>query len=142
MMDIHDPSTEHSTPNTPGSAPLHEPSNVNVKIVVAFACVLFIGSLTIMIGVQLLLHYLMINHARVEVPLSPLADPNPVPPAPRLQVIPGQDVQELHAREEHVLHNYRWLDHNAGTVAIPIDRAIELLAQRGVPTREEAPKDH
>jgi len=141
-MDTQQRPPDHSAPDAPGSSPLHEPSNVNVKFVVAFAGVLFIGSVSIMIGVQLLLHYLMINHARVEVPLSLLADPNPLPPAPRLQVVPRQELQELRAHEEEILHNYRWIDRNAETVGLPIDRAIELLAQRGVPTREEAPKDH
>ena len=32
-----------------------------------------------------------------------------------------------------MLHHYRWVDRRNGIVSIPIDRAIQLLAQRGVP---------
>lgn len=37
-------------------------------------------------------------------------------------------LQELHAREEMELNSYGWVDQENGVVRIPIDRAIELLA--------------
>ncbi len=36
------------------------------------------------------------------------------------------------------MHSYGWVDQPAGVVRIPIDRAMELLAQRGLPTRPQA----
>jgi hypothetical protein len=33
---------------------------------------------------------------------------------------------------------YEWVDRNAGTVRIPIDRAKALLVERGLPTRPGA----
>ena len=39
---------------------------------------------------------------------------------------------------EQRLNNYHWVNREAGVVAIPIERAIDLLVQRGVPTRAEA----
>ena len=36
------------------------------------------------------------------------------------------------------MHSYGWVDQQAGVVRIPIDRAMELLAQRGLPTRPQA----
>ena len=41
-------------------------------------------------------------------------------------------------QEEQTLHSYGWVDQQAGVVRIPIDRAMELLAQRGLPTRPQA----
>jgi len=32
-----------------------------------------------------------------------------------------------------MLNEYRWIDRKAGIVAIPVDRAMELLIQRGEP---------
>jgi hypothetical protein len=47
-------------------------------------------------------------------------------------------VQRLREAEAVMLQNYRWVDHEAGIVGIPIDRAIDILAEKGLPTRSEA----
>jgi hypothetical protein len=58
-------------------------------------------------------------------------------PTPRVQEDDGnQDVADLHAREDLLLTNYTWVDQSKGTVRIPIDRAMELIAQRGLPTAQ------
>jgi hypothetical protein len=55
-------------------------------------------------------------------------------PTPRLLVDDGdQDVADLHAREALLLENYSWVDQSKGKVRIPIERAMELIAQRGLP---------
>lgn len=55
-------------------------------------------------------------------------------PEPRVQVDDGnQDVADLHAREDLLLDNYSWADAAHTKVRIPIDRAMALLAQRGLP---------
>jgi hypothetical protein len=57
------------------------------------------------------------------------------PPGPRLQVAPAKDLDEVRATEDSVLNSYGWVVPNAGVVRIPIDRAIELVVQRGLPVR-------
>jgi hypothetical protein len=55
-------------------------------------------------------------------------------PTPRVQTDDGnQDVADLHAREDLLLDNYSWADQAQGKVRIPIERAMELIAQRGLP---------
>jgi len=55
-------------------------------------------------------------------------------PTPRLQSDDGnEDLAELHAREDLLLENYSWIDRSKGTVRIPIERAMELIAQHGLP---------
>jgi hypothetical protein len=55
-------------------------------------------------------------------------------PTPRVQTDDGnQDIATLHAHEDILLDNYTWIDRSKGTVRIPIDRAIELVAQQGLP---------
>jgi hypothetical protein len=53
-------------------------------------------------------------------------------PAPQPQDGDDQDVANLHAREDLLLDNYSWADQSQGKVRIPIERAMELLAQRGL----------
>jgi hypothetical protein len=68
-------------------------------------------------------------------------------PTPRVQTDDGnQDVADLHQREDLLLDNYSWVDPMQGAqgkVRIPIERAMELIAQRGLPvapaTATEAP---
>jgi hypothetical protein len=55
-------------------------------------------------------------------------------PTPRLQGDDGnQDLANLHAREDLLLDHYSWVDQSQGKVRIPIERAMELIAQRGLP---------
>ena len=55
-------------------------------------------------------------------------------PTPRVQTDDGnQDVADLHAREDLLLDNYSWIDQSKGTVRIPIERAMEIIAQKGLP---------
>jgi hypothetical protein len=66
-------------------------------------------------------------------------------PTPRVQSDDGnQDVADLHAREDLLLSNYTWVDESKGTVRIPIERAMEIIAQRGLPvvqpTQAQAPQ--
>jgi hypothetical protein len=54
----------------------------------------------------------------------------------------NQDVADLHAREDLLLDNYSWVDESTGKARIPIERAMELIAQRGLPVAkpvEQAP---
>lgn len=57
-------------------------------------------------------------------------------PTPRLLIDDGdQDVADLHARENLLLDNYSWVDRKSGKVRIPIERAMELVAEHGLPVR-------
>ncbi len=61
-------------------------------------------------------------------------------PTPRLQTDDGnQEIMDMHAKEDLLLENYSYVGSEAGaaggkgTVRIPIERAMELIAQRGLP---------
>ena len=56
-----------------------------------------------------------------------------MPPEPRLQTNPREDLRELRDAEQDTLTTYGWVDRNAGIVRIPIDEAITLTLQRGLP---------
>lgn len=64
-------------------------------------------------------------------------------PAPSLLVREPVNLETLRAAEHESLTTYGWTDKNAGTYRIPIERAKELLMERGVPVRgsESGAKD-
>lgn len=71
-----------------------------------------------------------------EIAPSPLVEIRPLPPAPRLQVTPELDWDHFRAEQDSVANNYGWVSKEAGVVRIPVERAIELMLQRGLPVRE------
>jgi hypothetical protein len=71
--------------------------------------------------------------ARNDKPMPPLAEKNygsRVPPTPRLQSVPGDDLGRYRAAQDGKLSSYGWVDQGSGVVHIPIERAIELMAER------------
>ncbi len=72
---------------------------------------------------------------------SPMVEANAprLPPEPRLQAAPVKDMDELRARETSALTSYGWIDRQAGVGRIPIDRAIDLLLQSGLPAPPPEP---
>jgi len=57
------------------------------------------------------------------------------PPAPNLQTQPFKDVLQLKTEQRAQLHSYGWVDKANGVVHIPIERAMALTLQRGLPAR-------
>jgi hypothetical protein len=96
--------------------------------------VLLVGSVVLM---RLVFGYFATREARLSPPANPLAKSfaRQVPPEPRLQPDPLKDLLDMHAEEDAVLNSYGWVDRKSGIVRIPINRAMELLAQRGLPSR-------
>jgi hypothetical protein len=64
-------------------------------------------------------------------------DARRLPPEPRLQTTPITDLKEMRAAEDKILNGYGWVDQSHGVVRVPIDRAIDMLAQRGLPSRAQ-----
>ena len=55
-------------------------------------------------------------------------------PAPRLEGDERTEINDFRYQQDETLSSYGWVDQNAGVVRIPIDQAMKLIAQRGLPT--------
>ena len=84
-----------------------------------------------------LFEFAAVQQAEKQQPASPLASTREPTPEPRLQVHAPKELQEMRRAEDALLKNYGWIDQKTGIVRIPVDRAIELLAKRGLPARAE-----
>jgi hypothetical protein len=122
----------------------HEESDVNVRGIFMFgmwlAAVAAVIHLAIW-GVFVLLERRETTQSVQEFPLAAGQELR-LPPEPRLQTVPRLDLQALRAREDEQLQSYGWIDRDAGIVRIPIDEAMKLTLQRGLPTRppQEPPR--
>ncbi len=76
------------------------------------------------------------------VPTGDMRDVNPQEaqkfPEPRLETNERLEINDFRLKEEQTLHSYGWVDKDAGAVRIPIERAMQLTAQRGLPVRPQA----
>lgn len=114
----------------------HEESDANVRVVVRFGLGLAVLLVVSAIAMLLLFKFLQ---ARPAPEASALAEEREIPPSPRLQVTPSADMESMRAAEDNLLHSYGWVDKDSGVVRIPIDRAMDLLLQRGFPARRQEP---
>jgi hypothetical protein len=74
--------------------------------------------------------------AAADAPRSPVARPTgELPPGPNLLTDEPSGLKTFRESEQNALTSYGWIDRNAGTVRIPIDRAKDLLIQKGLPSR-------
>ena len=122
----------------PTNAPGYETADPPVRTIVYSAFGL--GAFTVLVCIVLAwgLRFLIAMENPGE--RNPLALPNRLPPEPRVEVHPWEQIRELRVREEQTLDSYAWVDREKGIVRIPIDRAIDLTIERGLPVRKEAPK--
>jgi hypothetical protein len=76
--------------------------------------------------------------AATDAPRAPLAAPaGALPPPPNLLLDEPANLKRFRDSEDTVLSTYGWIDRNEGTVRIPIDRAKDLLLERGLPVRNK-----
>ena len=58
-----------------------------------------------------------------------------VPPVPRLQQFPRNELYTFRNEERDRLETYGWESKAAGTVHIPIEEAMKLMVERGLPAQ-------
>jgi hypothetical protein len=116
----------------------HEPRDVRVGGVVLFGIVL---SATLL-GAPFVLGRLFSEFRgradRQDRPRSPFREERVLPPEPRLQTNPGEDLKALKREEDRRLESYGWIDRERQVLHIPIERALDQVIRRGFPARAAA----
>jgi hypothetical protein len=114
--------------------PDHERRDVDVFSLVAIVLMLFLACTGVFLVVTIMMHYFKVHEPATTAGQAniPVARTTEFPP-PRLEVRPGASLAQFRAAEEVELNSYGWIDRNAGTVRIPIDRAMQLILERGLP---------
>lgn len=110
----------------------YETRDWNPRYIAYFVIGLIVSGAIIHAGVWFLYRAFEKDQARTEYRPTLVQVPNTPPPEPRLQLSPSADYQEQRRREDEILKNYGWIDRDKGVAHIPIDEAMQILAQRGV----------
>lgn len=128
--------------NTPPDVALgHETRDVSTRVVVAFAVSLVVGAILVHVAIWLVYLYFGGQANRVyaarEYPLAEVGAPRQ-PPAPRLQTQPREELKRMRDTENKRLQGYAWVNPSAGLVSIPIEQAMKLTLEQGLPARADA----
>lgn len=115
--------------------PAYEQRDVTPRGVIIFLASMFASLALILVLVWGLWRVL----AWIRASEGPFPEPqaSQLPPAPRIQANPPLDLWRLRLHEDSILNSYGWVDRQAGTVRIPVSRAMELLAKRGLASQPE-----
>ncbi len=115
----------------------YEHTDAHARPVVMFLFWTAVSAVVIHFGLGLV-YALMIDQAmEVGEPRYPLAivQGERLPPAPRLQQYPPEELRVFRLGEEAFLEGYGWMNKDAGSVHIPIADAMRLTIEEGLPSR-------
>jgi hypothetical protein len=119
--------------------PQREASLLNARtlVIASFGLVGLIVAIHLLAGV-------LLGITSLGTPFGVVADPGgpveaQVPLQPTIQVNPIQDLQQIRATQRANVEGYGWVDRESGMVRIPVERAMELLLERGLPVQTAMP---
>jgi len=115
----------------------YEHTDADVWSIVKFMFWLAVSAVIIHVGLGVV--YTMLIERAMETgelryPLA-AAQGERMPPTPRLQQFPRNDFYQFRQDEELLLQRYGWMNRNSGIVHIPIEDAMRLTVERGLPAR-------
>jgi|SRR5580700_5469317 hypothetical protein len=129
----------------------YERTDIGTRGVLYFLAGLAVAGVLAYFVVDGLYHFLDKRSEAEQAPVNPLvtnapADTRRIPkdypqtsfPNPKLEEDERGQLNGIRLQEEQTLSTYDYIDKNAGTVRIPIDRAMDLIAQRGLPVRAQS----
>ena len=111
---------------------MRETSDFNLKYVVYFAAALLVGLAVVLGGLTWVFKTFVKRDQREQVVRSEVQPVEVGPREPRLQITPEQENQQYLAEQRETLNKYGWVDQSRGIAHIPIDRAMDIIAQEGL----------
>lgn len=145
MADHHPTPHHHRTADdeyvaVPGSS--YEHTDANVRVIVRFGLWLAITAVIVHVGMGLMYAMLIERATETAEQRYPLAisDDAKLPPEPRLQQFPEQEMRTYEEAQAQRLSSYGWVNEDESVAHIPIAEAMRLTIERGLPARAEDPE--
>jgi hypothetical protein len=108
----------------------HESADVDVRRIALVGAALVAIAVVVHVALWFQMRGLWSARERALRPPVPVASARPeAPPEPRLQTSPEEDLRTLRREEDEQLGSYGWVDRQAGVIRVPIERAMDLVAQ-------------
>ena len=128
------------TNSRPGGSTFIEGDGVNYRGIVVFVAILAVTTFIcqgIVVGMFKYFDKQAVDAGPKRAVMS--APAGTMPPPPNLLTNEPANLLNFREHEAEVLETYAWQDKNAGVVRLPIERAKEILLERGFPTAGETP---
>lgn len=129
----------------------YESQDLQVSGILYFLLTIVVGTAICMAGLRGVFAFLDHREKTLQPPVNPLATnvptdtrhiapgyPESAFPNPKLEEDERGQLNGIILDEDKTLYSYGWVDEKSGTVRIPIERAMELIVQRGLPVRQQA----
>jgi hypothetical protein len=142
---------ETSKPVNPGEHETFEHQDLRAAGILYFLLSLTVVTILCMFGLKGLYAYLdhreratqsavnpLVKNVPEDTRHSPRGYPQTAFPSPRLEEDERGQLNGIRLQQDDELYSYGWVDEKAGVLHIPIERAMDLLAQRGLPVRSQA----
>jgi hypothetical protein len=116
----------------------HERRDVNVFQITAFGIGLMLSCIVVVFAMWAMFDFLAHREddKNADNPAaSMMKERQKLPPEPRLQATPKIELKDLRSDEEAILNGYGWIDPSKGIVRIPIGQAMDIVAQKGLPSK-------
>ena len=136
----------------------HEESDVNIKAIVGFGIFLVISAVIIHVALYGLYKFFDTMAEKQNAPPNPMVQAEKAPGSdtmsaesqmetakrlnrtfggnalnPMLQVDDVHDMDMMRKSQDTQMAEYQWMNKDIGSVRIPIDRAMDLIVERGLP---------
>jgi len=115
----------------------YEKEDINPRSTFWFGFWILVLMVSVSFLVKPLYDFLVARGVETQAPAAYVADSDPgalEPPGPHLQETPERQLAELRAQEDAILGSYAWVEKDRGIARIPIEEAMRLVAERGMPT--------
>jgi len=147
MSNRMDNEIKNANPNGHGG---YERQDLQISGILYFLLGLVVVTGICLLGLRGVFAYLEHNEKGSQTAVSPLVTsvpedsrhvapgyPQSAFPNPKLEEDERGQLDDIRMNEEKVLYSYGWVDEKAGKVHIPIERAMDLIVQRGLPVRAQ-----
>jgi hypothetical protein len=150
-------STESHTTGQAGAEPVHdtvsfETRDVKARTIYGYLIVLGVAVILSYVVCVFILHALDKMAAQSDTPPPPVReqmgkDYHTMPPEPRLQGVPGHltdpqlDLRQKNEADTEANEKAAWIDQNSGIAQIPVQDAMKIIAEKGLPAAPAAPAE-
>jgi len=151
---VHGHDTAHTGHTVPGELPRNDTVAFETRDVQVHSIYWYLIALTISVAASFFICIYVLRYterfvSREDTPMMPARaamgrDYRVLPPEPRLQGVPGHDVDPQQDHRDKVRadneanEKYGWIDQNAGIAQIPVKEAMKIIAQKGLPATSTA----
>lgn len=129
---------QHAADNPPAEsiAEGHEVRGLRLRPFLMVAAGLVVAAVIVQVGLWLLLETWTGRDLVFDAQVPPAIVDEPDVPGPDLQSAPRLELQRYRAQEIELLNGYSQTEVQTDTARIPIQRAMQILAEQGLPARD------